>query len=157
MGHRHHFSLHSRPSTTIHFGNISNCSILVGRRCPHRLKLRQCRHPSAVFKFHGERGKPRGEGEKEGGEESRGTIIPAAAGDGFRNPTDSFQIPTLPFKNTQRRRDREERREREQGGLPPKRRVENMEKVSATSSSTWVDTEREIHESWTGEGLTPQV
>ena len=94
MGHRHHFSLHSRPSTTIHFGNISNCSILVGRRCPHRLKLRQCRHPSAVFKFHGERGKPRGEGEKEGGEESRGTIIPAAR----RRVTD-FGIRQIPFKS----------------------------------------------------------
>ena len=40
--------------------------------------------------------------EEQSGREG-GSGAPAAAGDGFRNPTDSFQIPTLPFKNTQQK------------------------------------------------------
>ena len=42
-------------------------------------------------------------GEREGRNNQGGSGAPAAAGDGFRNPTDSFQIPTLPFKNTQQK------------------------------------------------------
>ena len=113
------------------------------RRCPHRLKLRQsnssavceCRHPSAVFKFHAEKRST------EGGEEREREREEEQSSQQRRRVTD-FGIRQIPFKSRHflsKTRSSErvgETQRREQGGLflpEPKRRVENMEKVLATS------------------------